>query len=178
MNDIHESVNRRLFGDSKLSVYAILDGASVPDLLDQLDESRTEHVCLFRGELEPDMQEVAPYLVKIAEATEFAQWVIERGWGNHWGIFALSAEDLRAMRKHFRDAVLVFDRDGKPQYFRFYDPRVLRGYLPNCNGDDLGQFFGPVDSFVVEDGQPDFAIEFRLQAGTLQQQRTALKRKA
>ena len=45
-------------------------------------------MCLYRGELQPDMAEVAPYLVKLDRDAPFTDWVLDRGWGNHWGVFA------------------------------------------------------------------------------------------
>ncbi|MBO0797364.1 MAG: DUF4123 domain-containing protein, partial [Blastocatellia bacterium] len=97
-----DSIAEILFEGEEINVYAVLDGASIPELLDRLYEFQPEHVCLYRGELEPDIAEVAPYLVRLERDTEFSDWVIEKGWGNHWGIFALSYEDLRVMRNHFR----------------------------------------------------------------------------
>ena len=35
--------------------------------------------------------------------------------------------------------------------FRFYDPRVLRKFLPTCNADELQTFFGKVETFFAED---------------------------
>ena len=39
---------------------------------------------------------------------------------------------------------------GERVYFRFYDPRVLRVYLPTCSSSELKGVFGPVGRFVVE----------------------------
>jgi hypothetical protein len=37
--------------------------------------------------------------------------------------------------------------------FRFYDPRVLRVYLPTCWPGELTRMFGPVESFVMESAE-------------------------
>src|SRR5262245_13928828 len=104
---IERSVNREqlhqlLFSQEDISTYAVLDGASVPDLLPKLSEAKEECACLYRGELEPDMAEVAPYLVKLRAESPFTDWVLSEGWGNHWGIFALTQVGLEALRRHFR----------------------------------------------------------------------------
>jgi len=41
-------------------------------------------------------------------------------------------------------------------YFRFYDPRVLRVFIPSCTDQQLIQFYGPIRRFWMEneDGQP------------------------
>lgn len=162
-----------LFADGEINVYAVLDGASIPDLLDKLYELEPEHVCLYRGELEPDIAEVAPYLVNLERAAAFSDWVIEKGWGNHWGIFALSDESLRTMRNHFRKFLMVYDPESKPLYFRYYDPRVLRTYLPTCDLDGLTSLFGPVVSYIVEDEDPKNALRFRRDGGVLVKEEVA-----
>jgi Domain of unknown function (DUF4123) len=131
-------------------MYAILDGASVDGLLDRLWEYEPEYECLYRGELEPDLAEVAPYLVRLAPKSAFTDWVVTRGWGNHWGIFCASRADLPAMRRHFRKFLTVHDADGKPLLFRYYDPRVLRVYLPTCTRTEVTEIFGPVMHYIVE----------------------------
>ena len=35
-------------------------------------------------------------------------------------------------------------------YFRFYDPRVLRIFLPTCDRKQIVEFFGPVQAFICE----------------------------
>ncbi len=156
-----------LFG-SGANAYVILDGASVGDLLDKLyGAHRPEFVCLYRGELEPDMAQVAPYLVRLEPQTEFANWVFEQGFGKHWGVFITSAADLATLRGHFRRFLMVQDPKGKPVYFRYYDPRVLRVYLPTCNAAELAEFFGPVASFVMEAEEPRTILTFALADGAL-----------
>lgn len=174
VENITESLNEYLFREEELNVFAVLDGASIPDLLAHLDVYEPEYVCLYRGELEPDMQEVAPYLVQVEPGTEFVEWLINQGWGEHWGVFAISGEDLRAMRSHFRKFLIVHDSDGKPLYFRYYDPRVLRVYLPTCNAEDLATIFGPVECYVVEDEDPNAALRYQVSSGALQQEKLRL----
>jgi hypothetical protein len=66
---------------------------------------------------------------------------------------------LQQVRAHLRQFLLVQDERGNQQYFRFYDPRVLRVYLPTCDAAETQQFFGPIDRFIVEDG-PELALWF------------------
>src|SRR5262249_52847172 len=97
-----ESVTEFLFTAEDDLAFAVLDGASVPGLLQMLAEQEPEYICLYRGTLAPDVAEVAPYLVRLEPETEFTSWVIGEGWGKHWNIFATSTSDLRTMRHHFR----------------------------------------------------------------------------
>jgi len=171
-----ESVSQHLFREPDVNVFAVLDGASVAGLLDKLYGLSPNFCCLFRGELNPDMAEVAPYLVQLEADTEFTRWVISQGWGNHWGIFAASDADLRRMRSHFRTFLIVYDETGRPLRFRYYDPRVLRLYLPTCNAQELATVFGPVASFVVEAAGSDTLLRFQAVSGTVQQRQISIRR--
>lgn len=147
---------------------AVLDGASVPGLLERLDgEPALESACLFRGKLEPDMAEVAPYLVKLEPESEFAQWVVGTGWGQHWGSFVTTRQSFYKLRDHLRALTLVYRRDGTPLYFRYYDPRVLNVFLPTCTSAQLKEMFGPVDAFVAENESGDAMVIYRLNGDEL-----------
>jgi len=160
MGSLAKSIEAEIFADAA-NTFAVLDGASVPGLLEKLGQWRPEFVCLYRGELEPDLAEVAPYLVLLEPETEFAEWVISEGWGNHWGVFAISEVDLQAMRQHLRRLLTVYDESGKPLLFRFYDPRVLRTYIPTCNSEELAAIFGPVSAYILEDDDPARLLTFK-----------------
>jgi hypothetical protein len=156
-------------------LWAMLDGASVPGLLERLDADRSLEVeCLFRGELEPDMAEVAPYLVKLELESEFTEWVVGTGWGQHWGTFVTSRQGFRKLRNHLRALTLIYRRDGTPLYFRYYDPRVLRVFLPTCAPAQLKQMFGPVEAFLAENEAGDGVSIYRLNGEELSSQQRRL----
>ncbi|MGE0822566.1 MAG: DUF4123 domain-containing protein [Candidatus Binatia bacterium] len=168
------AVSERLFADGDMQVFAVLDGASIPDLRMNLYKLQPEHVCLYRGELEDDMAEVAPYLVRLEEDGEFTNWMLTQGWGEHWGIVAQTPSDLQALRQHFRRFLTVYGPENKPLLFRYYDPRVLRVYLPTCAAEELATVFGPVRSFLCEDEDPNTALRFRVVSGALRQEKIKL----
>ena len=154
-----------LFGKSDTPIFAVLDGASAPGLLTELYEHEPEYCCLYRGELQPDLAAVAPYLVRLEPGTPFTELVLDEGWGAHWGIFIVSTANLRSLRNHFRGFHTVQLPDRRTVIFRYYDPRVLRSFLPACNPAELGAFFGPVLSFVAEGETAETGVKFGL-AGT------------
>lgn len=161
---LQKNLLRQLFADPNLQAYAILDGASNPALLDYLyADEPPEFVCLYRGELEPDMAECAPYLAKLEPDSAFTQWVTGECWGLHWGIFAVADCDLKAMRYHLRKLNMVYEPEtNKPLLFRYYDPRVLNVFLPTCDEKQLKEFFGAVVSFFVEtDGDEKLICFYR-----------------
>ena len=65
------------------------------------------------------------------------------------------------MRRHLRHFLEVQLPDGKQVYFRFYDPRVLRVFLPTCTADEINQFFGPIKQYLMEDEKPDKLLQFQ-----------------
>jgi hypothetical protein len=157
---VTQSLVEHLFSQPETNLFAVLDGASIPELPQVLWEHEPEHVCLYRGELEPDMAEVAPYLVKLEYDHPFTKMVCEQGWGKHWGIFVIIPAEinLRDLRQHFRRFLMVYDPDGKLIYFRYYDPRVLRVYLPTCNAEDINIVFGPISCYMLEDEDSSFLL--------------------
>ncbi len=168
---LHAAVHRELFKDERLLVYAVLDGAAIPGLLDHLYAvPGPEFVCLYRGELNPDLAECAPYLVQLQPDTAFTDWLLAEGWGKHWGVFATASESLKTMRKHFRTFLMVKDPAGQQLYFRYYDPRVLRIYLPTCNAQELGLVCGPVQAYLLEDETPTNLLRFTRTAGVLRRE--------
>jgi hypothetical protein len=116
------------------------------------------------------MQEVTPYVVKLDSESPFTEWVLDRGWGQHWGIFLESGADLAALRRHLRSFLTVHDPNGKPMLFRYYDPRVMRVYLPTCNAEELKAVFGPVQSYMMEDESGAGMLRFRVKNGVLAKQ--------
>ncbi len=79
----------------------------------------------------------------------------------------LSDVSFGDLHRHFRHFLIVKDESGRKLYFRFYDPRVLRVFLPTCTKTQLREFFGPVEVFVLEDENPTNALVFSLEDGVL-----------
>jgi hypothetical protein len=147
--------------------YAVLDGASVPDLPQKIYELGPPAVCLYRGELAPDLAEVAPYLVELQTDGAFTEWLLSETNGRtHFGIFASTRLSLADARKHFRRFLTVYTEDGKPLLFRFYDPRVLTKFLPLCSAKELAKLFSGIDFYLAENGSDGF-LRFELEGGRL-----------
>lgn len=146
---MQRELEKYLFRDGTYT-YAVLDGASVPNLPMQLFESDTENACLYRGELSDELIHVAPYLVQILPGSEIANWLLTESWGKHWGIFAQSEVSFPTIRKHFRSLLTVNDESGDPLLFRYYDPRVLVPFVLTCAIAELKIVFGPVKYYFAE----------------------------
>jgi hypothetical protein len=141
------------------NVWAILDAARDERIYPALRASRLEYLCLYSGKLPDALQRTAPYIVELAPGYSFTRPLLEMGWGKSWGVF-LRIGDSRNLRHHLRGFLRVHDESGRMLVFRYYDPRVLRAYLPTCEPDELKTVFGPISSFVTEGERGESAIEF------------------
>jgi len=68
---IVQTLKNLLFNEQPATVFAILDGASVGGLPANLASFSPQHICLHRGELDPDLAEVAPYLAILERDAPF-----------------------------------------------------------------------------------------------------------
>lgn len=143
-----DSLQKQLFS-VKGNVFAVIDGAGMPDLLEVLYRFKPQFHCLYRGELQPDIAEVAPYLVQLEEGSEFTTWLLLKGMDKPFGIFLSSSVDLVNVRRHLRRLLTVHTEEGKPMLFRFYDPRVLPNFLSTCTQQELTNLFGSVACYLL-----------------------------
>ncbi len=127
---------------------------------------------LYLSNNEEYLADFAPYLFAFDKKSDAFNLVEEKGKENSWGIFANSDASFEILYKHFRKFLIVKTEDGKQLYFRFYDPRVLRIFLPTCNSNQLTEFFGPVKQFIMEDENPEFVLRFWLENGLLKQDKS------
>ncbi len=128
------------------------------------------YLCLYKGMAEERLNQVAPYLV-MSQPPAFVDWLFARGWGQCWGVFVLSKEPPTVIYQHFRRFLLVKTQSGQQLYFRFYDPRVLRQFLPTCTVAQLTDFFGPIRYFLLEDEDPAYSVSYWLDQGELKSRR-------
>jgi RimJ/RimL family protein N-acetyltransferase len=156
-------------------VHLLLDGARDPEAVAMVRFGKLEYSCLFSGRLTPRLQAAAPYLVHLAAGSPLSRQLLERVWGRSGGILTVARADvtLEQQRLHFKKFLRVQDEAGRVLQFRFYDPRVLRIYLPTCTADELQCFFGPVSRIVMEPADGGAPLDYALQYGALAPGRNA-----
>ena len=157
--------------DPRLKLYAILDAARDSRIHAGLTGSGLEALSLFRGDKAIELADVAPYLVSFYREDSLLDWLLTYGWGNSWGIIVESAAGFKELARHFQAFVMVYDSKGSPLYFRYYDPRVFRIYMPTCNESELKTVFGPVNSFYLEAEDPEYLIHYAFADGKLVERR-------
>ena len=132
------------------TLYAVLDACDDADVQAKVKELGPERApCLYRGVTDTRTLAAAPYLVRLD--AELMRWVHDTLWSRPWGILLVAKSDLATVRHHLRKLLVVKGPDHQALYFRFYDPRVLRTYLPTLSKNDLDEVFGPLLGFGVPD---------------------------
>jgi hypothetical protein len=141
-------------------LYVVLDAARDIKILALLMQSKEEHQSLYEGVQGAKLSQVAPYLVKLGKDSLLLGSLLLEGWGKSWGVYLTCTSEFQEVRRHLRRFLEVQLPDGKQVYFRFYDPRVLRVFLPTCNADEVNQFFGPIKHYLSENEKPDSLLQF------------------
>ncbi|VAW67459.1 hypothetical protein MNBD_GAMMA10-17 [hydrothermal vent metagenome] len=91
-------------------------------------------------------------MMRLEEGSDFTRELVRQAWGNSWGIFAIAPHNISLIRvrRNCKGVVFVHDESERKLLFRYYDPRVMRVYLPSCLPDELDMIFGPVSAYVME----------------------------
>lgn len=153
LNQLQKAVVRSLCqGSGKL--YGILDSAQDAAILELLRNSKAEYQILYDGKSAEDLANDGPYLVRFPESNELLANFVCRGWGKNWGVFLRTHQDVAELRKHLRHFLMVQLPDESVVYLRFYDPRVMREFVTDFNGEEAKQFFGPIRYYLCESEEP------------------------
>jgi len=174
LSHVHQSVIKHLWrkagkGQAPNKKYVILDAARDEAVYPKLMVSDVDEICLYQRKQADALAEVAPYLVRLRREDSFLEWLLNNGWGKSWGIFIESSADINELKEHFQKFITVYDEDDESFFFRYYDPRVLRIYLPTCNEVELQIMFGPVKHYCVETEDGNSMIEYSCDYGQLTQ---------
>ncbi|MFQ5462505.1 MAG: DUF4123 domain-containing protein [Phycisphaerae bacterium] len=129
--------------------FAIMDAAQDASSPQRAIDAGLQTECLYAGPQGAQLSHVAPHLCVFDFESPFADWWL-RSWGHNHGVLVQSAASFKDVRKQLRRFLIVKNEAGKKLRFRFYDPRILRAFLPVCTAAELRQFFGPMMRYFVE----------------------------
>jgi hypothetical protein len=109
------------------------------------------------------MDRVGPYLARIQGTGRYREYLTlwANRMGDNAGIFLATCAWPQATLSHLRTIFKVYDEAGAMFYFRYYDPRVIRAYLPTCTARECRTFFGPIRSIFVEGEEPATMHHYR-----------------
>lgn len=133
-------------------VYWLLDAARDPAIYPLVRAGGLEYTCLYSGRLHPALEAAAPYLVHLAAGSPTTNRLFSLGWGKAWGILTVGSADLTLAQQklHLKKLLRVQTEAGVTLAFRFYDPRVLRVFMPTCTDDERQTLIGPLHALVTE----------------------------
>jgi hypothetical protein len=154
------------YESSGTSLFAVLDGARDRAIGRAISAATVEYQSLFSGHLSASLRAASPLLVRLVPGDAFTTQLISEGWGRAWGIYVASSSTLPGVRRHLRTLLRVRLDNGKKCYFRYYDPRVLRAFLPTCSSEQLRQLFGPITRIDLEESDSSVLLRFRIGPGT------------
>ncbi len=143
-------------------LFCLLDAARDEKILSLLQKSNVKYMSLYQGESQRQMPHVAPYLIEFGENRIFLEKLLRNGWGKCWCCFLTSNAPFAALRKHFRKFLFVKEESGETVYFRFYDPSILRTFLPSCSAKELREVFGQMTQIFTENETPSELLQFSL----------------
>lgn len=147
------------------SLWAILDGARDESIYGKVDSARRK-CCLYAGTLPWQLEMTAPYLVELSDG-DFTARLVRAAWGNSWGVFFRAEASIETLRRHLRGFLRVADEQGRRLIFRYYDPRVMRAYLPTCFPAELRAVFGPIRCFLMESEAGDAVVRYEVRDNKL-----------
>jgi hypothetical protein len=148
-------------------VYAILDCARDPRIHPWIHRRGLDYTSLYRGPVAPVLDRASPYLVHLYRRESWTRELLSLAWGNSWGIFVRTREPMESLRLHFRRFLRVRDERGRRLVFRYYDPRVLRLYLPTCVEAELNTVFGRVGQLCAESAEGTSVLSYINAGGQL-----------
>jgi hypothetical protein len=160
-----------------MDVYALLDGASVRQLPDYLEDEEAQHASLLPlTSNEPEEVTRAAYLTRVERDSKVAEWLAADGWGRHWGILIACPEgtDFDDLLGHLRELAQVRLPDGRIVYFRFYDPRVWRPFAATCDRAQSQYLFNMPLIYACENDDGSGLMIDQIKNGTVIRQTIAL----
>jgi hypothetical protein len=122
--------------------YIVTEAARDEAILEFIQSNSQISHCLYSGNTQIRLARYAPYLFRADLGDPAIRRFINDGWGESWYILLSSRSHVQQIVTQLRKSLIVSSESGKDLYFRFYDPRVLRSYLPLCTQDDLSKLMG------------------------------------
>ena len=150
--DATQSALRRMISNLPGPLFIMVNAGAdeaIPAILAMGDVDPAKH-CLWRTEPSSLPPTWAPYLVATTPDSQLLSALTERGWGKNWLSVFTAPAPLEELLEHFGKFLKVQMEQTGSIYFKFYDPQVLREFLPTGNPAEIAIFFGPVREWLLE----------------------------
>ena len=175
-NETRKIVIDTLRGQSDVAepgiLYAVIDASRSPMTIPATLQAMTDKVaCLYRGQALEEFGDDTAWVAAINLDESVLDWLIDNGFGKRWSIFLRSPLQLADIVRHLRKFTVIQDDQGTAHFFRFYDPRTLRQYLPVFTTEQSAAFFKGVQAWYCEnDIRHDEFLKFTINDGTLRRE--------
>ncbi|SFJ70537.1 DUF4123 domain-containing protein [Jannaschia pohangensis] len=132
------------------NLWAVLDGVAWPGLPQLLEGSGNAFTCLYSS-ADVQILAAAPWLVRLDRDAGVLTELRKRSGDLHSGIILRSRHPMEGLRRHLRRYTMLPTPIGGevPQYFRFYDPRVMLDAMTAMTPDLLGQMLEPFETIIA-----------------------------
>lgn len=130
-----------------------------------LQNAYTVNQSLFKGTKDEALSDVAPYIFQVDDK------LFEKINGPIVSLEAIvvldSEQKINDLLAHFQQ--FIYEKiNGRENYFRFWDARVLARFIPACNDKKLDDFFDGVNCFYTIDRPQANAKKFSFKRGKIQ----------
>lgn len=153
-----------LFDDPKTEdtrTYAVLDAAvwknNGRDLRSELESFKLCWRCLFKGEVEEENKDVAPYLVDISweyckpdNLFTFHKLLFEKFWQTNTGIFFKTDQSMDEVWASLRKFTRIRDIDDKWFYLRFWEPEYFLYFFTFMKNTVMIRALEKIPLFVMQ----------------------------
>lgn len=143
-------------------LYAVVDASRSPMTIPPALQAMTDKVtCLYRGKALEEFGDDTAWVAAIQPDESVLDWLVDNGFGKRWSIFLRSSLQLADIVRHLCKFTVILDDVGTAHFFRFYDPRTLRQYLPVFSTEQRAEFFQGVHAWYCEnDVRPNELLKF------------------
>lgn len=127
--------------------YLLLDGAQIDNVMTQLyqlEDSPAFHQ-LYQGTCYEELADLGPLLIRLRPGGRLEQHFAEH-WQAKAGLWLESDACESELVEHLRSLVHVGVSSDTTVLLRFYDPRIMRHWLPDLAADERDRLMGPVSS--------------------------------
>ena len=141
--------------------YYIIDAARYPLVLTPDEELPKDVIPLLLKTKDKTSYALGPFLLSEESAKEVDNWFYTE---DLYDIVCFTCEDLtiNSFAIWCRDMFNVVTDDGHEYFFRYYDSRVLKVFLPTCNEEQVETFFRACSS--ISTYSEDFTKAIRYSA--------------
>lgn len=141
-------------------LYAVVDCARDDKIHHNLEANDADYYSLFYGKEAEDLEQAAPYLVRLKQGDAFTQWYVDNSFGNAMSILLSSSHTELELQEHLQSyskPLMEFETEDGIKYqevfLAFYDPRVFPNYLRSISVEHRIAFLQPFKSVFYESSE-------------------------